>query len=289
MTFTGTGTTSIIGPSTFSGQINVSGGTLILNNANQTIASLQGNGALTLNGYTLKIAAHTGAQTANQIGTLTLSGVTGNWTSKLDLTNDSLVVHGGDLGTVTNQVQQGFAGGTWQGSFGITSSTAAADATHLTALGAIINDANGAFSGTPLYGSGGSLASNFEGTFPLDGDVLIKYTYYGDTDLNGQVDGSDYSRIDSTYVDEGFTNGIPSTQISGWFNGDFNYDSVVDGSDYTLIDNTFNSQGARIAAQPATTTDLIAGSSSAVPEPTTLGVLGICALGILGRRRRRGP
>ena len=28
-------------------------------------------------------------------------------------------------------------------------------------------------------------------------DVLVKYTYYGDANLDGKVDGSDYSRIDS--------------------------------------------------------------------------------------------
>ncbi len=27
--------------------------------------------------------------------------------------------------------------------------------------------------------------------------MLVKYTYFGDADLNGRVDGSDYSRIDS--------------------------------------------------------------------------------------------
>jgi len=80
-----------------------------------------------------------------------------------------------------------------------------------------------------------------------------------------------------------------SGNISGWQNGDFNYDGVVNGSDYTLIDNAFNSQGTQIAAEIATPTAQIAGSgaTSAVPEPTTLGLLGIGAISLLGRRRRR--
>jgi hypothetical protein len=110
--------------------------------------------------------------------------------------------------------------------------------------------------------------------------VLVKYTYYGDANLDGAVDGSDY-----TLIDNGFTN-----HLSGWQNGDFNYDGVVDGSDYTLIDNAFNTQGASLGSNPAAliagSTSQIAGGTSAVPEPATLGLLGLGAIGLLGRRRR---
>ena len=121
------------------------------------------------------------------------------------------------------------------------------------------------------------------------GDVAIKYTYYGDANLDGMVDGSDYSIIDSSYLTEATESTPFSVGITGWQNGDFNYDGVVDGSDYTLIDNAFNSQGAQISAQVALPTAQIAGSagSSSVPEPTTLGLLGIGVVGLLGRRSGR--
>jgi hypothetical protein len=114
--------------------------------------------------------------------------------------------------------------------------------------------------------------------------VLVKYTYYGDANLDGKVDGTDYSRIDASFLAE-----QSGPNVTGWYNGDFNYDGVVNGSDYTLIDNAFNSQGAQIAAQIATPTALLdnAAGGSSVPEPTTLGLLGIGAIGLLGRRRRR--
>jgi hypothetical protein len=68
--------------------------------------------------------------------------------------------------------------------------------------------------------------------------VLVKYTYYGDANLDGKVDGSDYSRIDNAALNH----------LTGWSNGDFNYDGVIDGSDYTLIDNAFNRQGAALGS-----------------------------------------
>jgi hypothetical protein len=85
----------------------------------------------------------------------------------------------------------------------------------------------------------------------INSDVLIRYTFYGDANLDGHVDGSDYSRIDNGYL----------THASGWFNGDFNYDGTINGSDYTLIDNAFNTQGA--SATPATLP----------PEPTGVTII----------------
>ena len=122
----------------------------------------------------------------------------------------------------------------------------------------------------------------------MNTDVLMKYTYAGDADLSGTVTATDYMLIDN-----GFNSG---GTLTGWRNGDFNYDGVINGDDYTLIDNAFNTQGttsfAGISAGPAemiaSNTDQIAGaSSSAVPEPTTLSVVGIGAASLLMRRRRR--
>jgi hypothetical protein len=184
-------------------------------------------------------------------------------------------------------VQSGYNTGYWNGSTGIISTAAANDTAHLTALGVIVND-NG--SGAPLYGSGGTISSTFERATPVDGDILVKLTYYGDTNLDGKVDGTDYSRIDAAYAaDLSYINSNPGgTQMpaTGWANGDFNYDGVVNGSDYTLIDNAFNTQGAQISAAVATDVAPVSGGS-AVPEPTSLGLLGIGALALLGRRRLR--
>jgi endonuclease/exonuclease/phosphatase family metal-dependent hydrolase len=200
---------------------------------------------------------------------LVTSALTLNGT--LDLTGNELDDKGGTLAAITALVKSGYnasGGGNWHGT-GITSSTAAADTTHLTAIGVIqANQSNAA-----LFTS--------EGVTPAASDVLAAYTYYGDANLDGKVDGSDYSLLDSAYS----ANRLSPGKYTGWFNGDFNYDGVVDGSDYTLIDNTFNHQGVQLTASLATVTAEIA-SQSPVPEPATAGLVGLM-IGVLARRRRR--
>jgi RHS repeat-associated protein len=157
-------------------------------------------------------------------GGLTIAGSTNAWTGSLDLGDGDLIVNNGNLPNLTNQIKAGFnatGGGSWNG-IGVRSVGASTDAAHLAALGVLTNVVSGT---TPLY-------STFDGQTTVSTDVLVKNTYFGDANLDGQVDGSDYSLIDNGYL----------THATGWRNGDFNYDGVVDGSDYTLIDNAFNTQ-----------------------------------------------
>ena len=148
-------------------------------------------------------------------------------TGKLNLTNNDLVVAGTGLSAVAALVANGAIVS------GLT------DAAHLHALGVVQNDRGG----TPLYTS----ANPFDGAVPGASDILVKYTYYGDGNLDGRVNAADYTRVDATFVAE-----MAGPIVTGWFTGDFNADGVVDGSDYALMDNAFNQQGAAgVAATPA--------------------------------------
>ena len=165
----------------------------------------------------------------------------------LNLANNAVILHNGDVNAITAMIASGYnaGGGYWNGT-GINSSVAAGDSTHLTQLGVILNSQSGA----PFY-------TTFDTQAVVATDVLIKYTYAGDTNLDGKVDGSDYSRIDSAIL----------TGATGWFNGDFNYDGVVDGSDYTLMDNAFNAQGSPLPKKLATLAQVAAMIAPAVAPP----------------------
>jgi autotransporter-associated beta strand protein len=211
------------------------------------------------------------------VGGLGFAGTTGAWAGLLDLNSNDLIVHNASLTSIRSQLAQGYTtgSGAWQGSGGIISSVAAGDTTRLTTLGVIQNSVNQLPGGAAFF-------SSFDGQSVSASDVLVKYTYYGDANLDGQVNSSDY-----TLTDNGF-----NQHLTGWINGDFNYDGVVNGSDYTLIDNAFLQQGAQLTSQVAIPTASISSqtsSATSVPEPGGLTLLGIASLGLLKRRKSHRP
>ncbi len=227
---------------------------------------------INLNGGNAVVALAPSPQNTNRsvVVTPSLSITSG----KLDLTNNDMIAKGAGsagLTAITQEITQGRNAGTsvWSGSAGgITSSTAAATVSN-TALGVELNDDPN----QPVT----ALVSTFDGQPTSDGDVLVKYTFVGDDNLDGVINATDY-----TFIDNGF-----QQHTTGWFNGDFNYDGVIDGDDYTMIDNAFNTQGsvsfADVSVGPV---NMIAGVT-VVPEPGMVSLLGVAALGMIGRRRRK--
>src|SRR5205823_12929166 len=107
-------------------------------------------------------------------------------------------------------------------------------------------------------------------------DALVMYTYGGDANLDGKIDISDYGRIDFN---------IP-LGVAGWYNGDFNYDGKIDISDYGIIDFDIGIQGAQISTAGGVTSPRVAGVTS-VPEPASIGLLGVGVAAFVGSRRSR--
>ena len=120
-----------------------------------------------------------------------------------------------------------------------------------------------------LVGIHSSLATAVKGLAVLSAgeDVLVKYTYHGDTDGDGQISAADYHRIDMGFISQPVS---PTYQ-----QGDLNLDGQLNGDDYFMIDSAFMGQAA------------ISASFAAVPEPAAAGLAAIGAGLLLVRRRGR--
>ena len=160
----------------------------------------------------------------------------------LDLANNDLVVDNGSLAQVAGYIASG--------------SLKSSSATAITGLGAIVN---------------GSRYTTFSGQ-PVDAaDVLVKYTYLGDANLDGRVNIADYLIVDRA----------SARGQTGWVSGDFNYSGgPADGTDYFLMDQAFLGQGAPLLTPTSSV-------SSPVPEPAAIGLL-IPLLLLRGRPVRIG-
>jgi hypothetical protein len=197
---------------------------------------------------------------------------------------------GTPFGTVMGNIISGRAGGAWTGT-GINSSAAAANpATSL-----------GLMTGADYIAVTGGLTV-FSGMSIVAGDSLIKYTWYGDANFDGEVNFDDYA-----LTDFGYTSGL-----SGWVNGDFDYNGVIDFDDFVLIDLGFSSQSGilrnalaylsgedrsqrmddpalRMVADHFQQFGLEYAQAflSAAPEPgSAVGLIGLMTAGALSRRRR---
>jgi len=191
---------------------------VMITNTNVTFLTTQHLQNLTIGGGSAIMAAGANALLATR-------GLSLSAGAKLDLNdNDLLWDYTGTtlLPAVQSMINAARAGGAWTGT-GITSSSARNRSPHNTTLGAME-----ATDFKSIYGAG----ATFDGEALDATAILVKYTYYGDTDFNGKVNFDDYVRTDN-----GFNN-----HRAGWMNGDSDGNGAVNFDDYVLIDLSFNTQ-----------------------------------------------
>jgi autotransporter-associated beta strand protein len=259
----GTNTLTLSGVNTYTGGTTVEAGLLVVGN----VDALAG-GALTVTTGGIARAQPSFA-TALTISTLATAG-----SGQFDITDNSLVIRGMTPAQVQAAITSGAgATGAWTGP-GINSGNAAADANHVTAVGFA---SNGVLNRTEFKGVSGLTAT----------DVLVKYTYYGDSDLNGATTLDDYTLFLNGYQTAGNT----------WVQGDYDYSGLVTLDDFTLFLAGYQQQGAPLSElkslinstpmSPAERSAMLA-AVQAVPEPAALALLGAAAgVGLLARRHGR--
>jgi hypothetical protein len=217
---------------------------------------------LNINEGSLEILPNGTASGTSRANVVKLAGTTDAWTSVLDLNdNDMIIDHNGSstapLINAANQIKTGYASGAWSGN-GITSSMA--NATTF-ALGYADNAVLGltAFSGQSVDPS----------------SVMVKYTYFGDSDLDGDVDIADLGNLATNWQ-----------SIGSWTGGDFDYNGTVNVNDLGLLAS--NWQSGVSSPLSGSFADTLAGfglASTSVPEPGLLPILSAFSVALARRRR----
>jgi fibronectin-binding autotransporter adhesin len=186
---------------------------------------------------------------------------------QLDLNDNDLVVNysgASPSGTIRSYIVSGFNGGNWNGA-GVDSTAAHNNSAFLTALG---------------YADVSS--TNFDGQ-SITHAVIVKYTYYGDSNLDGVVNTADFQM---------FLNGLAAAGGSSWSAGDYTYDGRVDiGNDFNLFLVGYLRQGGALGdlAPMVLNDSALSAVQKAqllglVPEPSSAGFIAVAA--IAGARRR---
>jgi hypothetical protein len=112
----------------------------------------------------------------------------------------------------------GFNGGTWDGT-GLTSTVARDNVNFDTALGIAKNS--------------DFQYSTFTGQGVNSDSILVKFTYYGDADVDGDVDVDDQTLLGNNY----------GSQYAFWADGDFDYNNNVNADDLTIFSNNLGKSG----------------------------------------------
>ncbi|MGD0461038.1 MAG: PEP-CTERM sorting domain-containing protein [Tepidisphaeraceae bacterium] len=243
----------------------VNNGAITVNSNVSYAATLTANGAITGTG-SLVVNPSSAVLFAKNVGGSSQGSLTITGSGYLDLNNNHFYINYGTnpdpVAAIRAYLISGYSGGTWSGN-GIDSSAAHANTSY--ALGY----ADSADPGNPA-----GLATH---------QIEIKYTLLGDANLDGIVNGTDFTILATNL-------GKPA---AAWDQGDFLYTGTVTGADFTALVTNLGKQanGADVVlpASDYAAVDAFAaanGLMADVPEPASAGLLLIAGMGVLVRRRR---
>ena len=239
VTKTGTGTLVFDGANTYTGPTVVSAGTLELTDPAAVATS------------TLQVASGAQATVAARM-MATAGGLDLTGGGLVDVTSGGMTVASGlSTAELVARLVAGRGDGSWNGTSGITSSTAAAElaSSNPRAVGWLDNG---------------------------DGSMTFAYAAPGDTNVDWSVDVLDAGNF-LTFGK--FDTGLLAT----WQEGDFNYDGVVD----VLDASDFFSTGLYDAGNYNTAPGMVNGGVAAVPEPGMSAIAVVAAIALACRHRRQ--
>ncbi len=200
----GSGTLTLSASNSYSGGTTVNAGLLVLGHA----AAVGTGGLAITNSAATNLSP--GLSSPVVLSSLSINGGSSAPTATFDLTNNKVVLTNTTFAAaqatysqVVNQVKYAADSSAWDKP-GITSSTVANDVNVLgipTGIGVVLNNnlnGNGNASDELFYGDGTSLPQ-FAGVSVNQNSVLLKYTYLGDSNLDGKVDSTDFGLFQTGY------------------------------------------------------------------------------------------
>jgi hypothetical protein len=264
---TPTGTLTVNG-SLSSNVVLGAGGTIVIGNGGATVLTVtQGSNVaaqLVINNLAeIKLAPN--------IHTVTLSSLKINNGGLLDITNNTLRIPFGSpasdpVATIQQYLSNGYNGGTWTGTSGIVSSTAA---------------------GNPSLLSVGYADGNTDsGTAAAPNQLVIKYTLAGDANLAGTVNFNDLVAVVQNFNKSG----------TDWAHGNFSYGASTNFGDLVAVVQNFNktlnsagSSGDQLGGStaPLDENQSIQSTDVQLPEPTHSALALASVAVFLSTRRRR--
>jgi len=248
-------------------------GVYTLSSGSLTAGAIEVLGSMSIGGGTLAaapLAISGGKVTVTPgAGPVTFSSLSISSGGVLDVSNNHIFVTYGSsdpISTIAGYIETGYNGGHWNGS-GIISSVAQNPTLGLN------------------YGLGWADGKDKIVAGLSTGEIEIKYTLLGDANLDGVVNGSDFSILAANFG-QGVTN---------WDQGNFLFTPAVNGSDFSALATNFG-QGDSGAAASVSAADIAALDSfavanglplpviRAVPEPGAISLIAV-GTGLLVRRR----
>jgi len=186
----------------------------------------------------------------------------------VDLNNNHIFINYGSgpdpISSIAAWIASGYAGGNWNGA-GIMSTIAQ--------------------SNSASYGIG--YADSADPGNPADlpsGTIEIMYTLLGDANLDGKVNGTDFTLMAANFND---------SVTNGWDKGDFNYSNSVNGNDFVLLADNFNDFASQssVASADLEALDSFAAANgislTSIPEPTCTALVITALFGVMARRLRK--
>jgi hypothetical protein len=234
--------------------------TLVLNGAlsgNDHTLTKEGDGTLVLEGGQdhaagLSLAIDGGTVRLGDGETLVLDALAIN--ASLDLTTGHLVVDyeaDSPFDEIAGWVADAYNGGAWDGE-GITCE----GDTGTWALGVADNDDPDFPTRTDLGGQTVDASS-----------VLVRYTFYGNANLDDRVDAADLSKLLGHFGDVA----VNPADVMGWFLGNFNYDDRIDAADLSKLLGNWDSieAGGDLGGGAVLLTAPASGASAALLHPAS--------------------